>query len=245
MTATAATDRTTDPAATAKPAAFSKLSYFDAIIQAEQEEMERNERVILMGEDVYIYAPKGFGSVDESRIKCMPISENSFAGMAVGAAMTGLRPIVDLTIASFMYLASDQIINQAGKLHYMTGGQMKVPVVFRCSMWHGSAIAAQHSDRPYPMFMNAPGLKILAPSTPAEMKGLLKSAVRDDDPVVIFEDNALWPVKELVPTDLDFLIPQTDFICKGSGGFGREPLVMCPFGRGGCRIDFVARRGTW
>ena len=207
MTATAATDRTTDPAATAKTATFSKLSYFDAIILAEQEEMERDERVILMGEDVYLYAPKGFGSVDESRIKCMPISENSFAGMAVGAAMAGLRPIVDLTIASFMYLASDQIINQAGKLRYMTGGQMQVPAVFRCSMWNGSSVAAQHSDRPYPLFMNAPGLKIIAPSTASDMKGLLKSAIRDDDPVVVFESNALWSTSEQVSTDPDFLVP--------------------------------------
>ena len=185
-----------------------KINFMEAIVQAEIEELQRDERVIIMGEDLAVYGGSAlFNAADKSRLRSLPISENSFSGLAVGAAMTGLRPIVDLTIASFMYLASDQIINQAGKLHYMTGGQMKVPVVFRCSMWHGSAIAAQHSDRPYPMFMNAPGLKILAPSTPAEMKGLLKSAVRDDDPVVIFEDNALWPVKELVPTDLDFLIP--------------------------------------
>lgn len=185
-----------------------KINFMEAIVQAEIEELQRDERVIVMGEDLAVYGGSAlFNAADKSRLRSLPISENSFSGMAVGAAMTGLRPIVDLTIASFMYLASDQIINQAGKLHYMTGGQMKVPVVFRCSMWHGSSIAAQHSDRPYPMFMNAPGLKILAPSTPAEMKGLLKSAVRDDDPVVIFEDNALWPVKELVPTDPDFLIP--------------------------------------
>lgn len=192
----------------ASPPTHKTLNYFNAIIAAEVEELARDEKVILIGEDLAVYGASGlFGAVGSKQIWGAPISENSFCGMAVGAAMTGLRPIVDINIASFMYLASDQIINQAGKLHYMTGGQMKVPVVFRCSMWHGSSIAAQHSDRPYPMFMNAPGLKILAPSTPAEMKGLLKSAVRDDDPVVIFEDNALWPVKELVPTDPDFLIP--------------------------------------
>src|SRR6201991_5391530 len=108
--------------------------------------------------------------------------------MGIGAAMTGLRAIVALSIASFVYLASDQIINQASKLRYMTGGNMKVPAVFRCSMYYNSSIAAQHSDRPYPMFMNVPGLKILAPSANSDMKRLLKAASRDDDPVLIFED---------------------------------------------------------
>src|SRR5690606_23106805 len=137
----------------------------------------------------------------------MPISETSFTGVGIGAAMTGLRPIVDLSIASFMYLASDPIINQASKLRYMTGGQVKVPVVFRCCMYYGSSIAAQHSDRPYPLFMNVPGLKIITPTSPADIKGLLKSAVRDDDPVLIFEDTKLWPLKGDVPTDPDYLVP--------------------------------------
>jgi pyruvate/2-oxoglutarate/acetoin dehydrogenase E1 component len=118
-----------------------------------------------------------------------------------------LRPIVDLTIASFVYLASDQIINQASKLRFMTGGQFKVPVVYRASMWHNQGNAAQHSDRPYPMFMNAPGLKVIVPSTPSNVKGLLKASIRDDDPVVFFEDNDLWPLKEVVPTDMDAIWP--------------------------------------
>ena len=185
-----------------------KVNYMEAIVQAQIEELERDERVILMGEDLAVYGGgKVIEQFGENSVWSTPISENSFCGLAVGAAMTGLRPIVDINIASFMYLASDQIINQASKLRYMTGGQMQVPVVFRCSMWHGYSIAAQHSDRPYPMFMNAPGLKILIPSTPADVKGLIKSAIRDDDPVVIFEDNDLWPTKEEVSTDPDFLIP--------------------------------------
>jgi pyruvate dehydrogenase E1 component beta subunit len=106
-----------------------------------------------------------------------------------------------------MYLPSDQIINQASKLRYMTGGQIRVPVVFRCCMYYGSALAAQHSDRPYPLFLNTPGLKLISPSTAADVKGLLKSAVRDDDPVIVFEDTRLWPVKGEVPADPDFLIP--------------------------------------
>jgi acetoin:2,6-dichlorophenolindophenol oxidoreductase subunit beta len=140
-------------------------------------------------------------------LRNVPISENSFTGMGVGAAVTGLRPIVDLTIASFVYLASDQIINQAAKLRYMTGGQLRVPIVFRICTYYNVSNAAQHADRPYPFFMNAPGLKIVAPSTPADMKGLLKSAIRDDDPVLVFEDVNLWGKKERVPSDPDYLIP--------------------------------------
>lgn len=185
-----------------------KMSYMDAIVQAEIEEMLRDERVILMGEDLSIYGDgKIFTDFGPSRVWSTPISETSFTGMAVGAAMTGLRPMVALNIASFMYLASDQIINQAGKLHFMTGGQMQVPAVFRCTLYHNCSVAAQHSDRPYPLFMNAPGLKVIAPSTPADMKGLLKSAIRDDDPVVIFEDTNLWSTRGQVPVDPDYLVP--------------------------------------
>ncbi len=184
-----------------------ELSYFEAIFEAEQQEMDRDERVILIGEDIYLYSGSGLLQVDAKRLRSTPISENSFCGVAVGAAMTGLRPIVDLTIASFAYLASDQIINQASKLHYMTGGRARIPVVFRASMWHNGSNAAQHSDRPYPMFMNAPGLKVVAPATAADMKGLLKSAIRDDDPVMVFEDNDLWFKRGSCPADPDFLVP--------------------------------------
>ena len=184
-----------------------ELSYFEAIFEAEQQEMDRDERVILIGEDIYLYSGSGLLQVDAKRLRSTPISENSFCGVAVGAAMTGLRPIVDLTIASFAYLASDQIINQASKLHYMTGGRARIPVVFRASMWHNGSNAAQHSDRPYPMFMNAPGLKVVAPATAADMKGLLKSAIRDDDPVMVFEDNDLWFKRGPCPADPDFLVP--------------------------------------
>lgn len=185
-----------------------RISYMEAIIEAQLEELSRDESVVLIGEDLAVYGDgKVMESFGESRIWCAPISENSFCGLAVGAAMTGLRPIVALNIASFMYLSSDQIINQAGKLHFMTGGQMTVPAVFRCTTFHKSYIAAQHSDRPYPMFMNAPGLKIIAPTTPADMKGLLKSAIRDNDPVMVFEDKNLWTVKGDVTTDPEHLVP--------------------------------------
>jgi len=180
----------------------------EALIQAQMEELERDESVILMGEDISIYGGgKLVERFDETRVWNVPISETSFTGMAIGAAITGLRPIVDLSIASFMYLASDPIINQAAKLPYMTGGQVKVPIVFRCCMYYGASLAAQHSDRPYPFFMNVPGLKIVSPGTPADIKGLLKSAVRDDNPVIIFEDTKLWPTKGEVPSGRDVLVP--------------------------------------
>jgi len=188
--------------------ATKSITYLDALGLAQREEMERDASVIIIGEDISLYAAGGaYGNVDSKRIRSAPISENGFAGMAVGAAMTGLRPIVDLTIASFVYLASDPIINQAAKVRYMTGGQFKVPVTFRASMWHNQANAAQHSDRPYPMFMNIPGLKIVTPATPTDAKGLLKAAIRDDSPVLVFEDNDLWAVKEEVPIDPDFIVP--------------------------------------
>jgi acetoin:2,6-dichlorophenolindophenol oxidoreductase subunit beta len=183
-----------------------QLTYLQAAGEAIFEEMRRDERVILVGEDIALYGG-GQASIEfGGRIRSTPISENGFTGMCIGAAMTGLRPIVELTIASFVYLAADQIINQAGKLRYMTGGQTTVPVVFRASMWHNGSNAAHHSDRPYPMLMNAPGLKVVAPSTPYDAKGLLKAAVRDDDPVVVLEDNDLWMKSGPVPVE-DFTVP--------------------------------------
>lgn len=185
-----------------------KITYLQAIIQAQREEMRRDERVILMGEDIAVYGAQPlFEEFDAKRLRNTPISENSFTGVGVGAALTGLRPIVDLTIASFVYLASDQIINQAAKLRFMTGGQLKVPLVVRTSTYYNNRTAAQHADRPYPLFMNIPGLKVIAPATAADAKGMLKSAIRDDDPVIMFEDINLWAKKQEVSCDEDFLIP--------------------------------------
>ena len=196
-----------------------ELTYLKAIVEAQREEMLRDERVILIGENIDIYGGSAlFDTFDEKRLRNVPISENSFAGMGIGAALTGLRPIVDLTIASFVYLAADQIINQAAKLRYMTGGQLQVPIVFRACTYYNICNAAQHSDRRYPFFMNVPGLKIVAPATPGDMKGLLKAAIRDDDPVLVFEDMNLWTQKAEVSTDPDFLVPigRADVKVEGS-----------------------------
>jgi acetoin:2,6-dichlorophenolindophenol oxidoreductase subunit beta len=195
-----------------------KLSYLQAIVEAHREEMRRDERVILVGEDIAVYGAQTlFDEFDETRLRNAPLSELSFTGVGVGAALTGLRPIIDLTIASFLYLASDQLINQAAKLRFMTGGQLKVPLVVRASTFYNNRTAAQHADRPYPFFMNVPGLKVLAPSCASDAKGLLKSAVRDDDPVLFFEDITLWGKKEEVPIDEDALVPIGQAAVKREG----------------------------
>jgi acetoin:2,6-dichlorophenolindophenol oxidoreductase subunit beta len=234
-------------------ATHTRMSYLDALVQAQIEELERDDRVIMMGENIELYGSgKLVECFDSRRIWSMPISETSFTGVGIGAAITGLRPIVDLTIASFMYLASDPIINQAAKLRFMTGGQVRVPIVFRCCMYYGASLAAQHSDRPYPIFMNVPGLKILCPSTPADVKGLLKSAVRDDDPVMLFEDTKLWPVKGDVPTDPDYLVPigkadvkriGTDVTIVAIGGAMRVALDAAEaLGKEGISIEVIDPR---
>ncbi|MEO0400024.1 MAG: transketolase C-terminal domain-containing protein [Pseudomonadota bacterium] len=185
------------------------ISYLQAVTEAQREEMLANPDVVIMGEDLALYEsdPSYLQGANNKQVWHTPISECGFTGMGVGAAMAGLRPIVNLTIASFVYLASDPIINQAGKLHYMTGGQIKIPAVFRAFYLHQGSNAAQHSDRPHPMFMAQPGLKIIAPSTPSDMKGLLKTAIRDDDPVLLFEDAVLWAKKGDVPDTDEHLIP--------------------------------------
>ena len=184
-----------------------EITYFEAVFEAEREEMTRDERVILIGEDLGLYEKTGLlTGFGPSRIRSAPISENGFVGMAVGAAMTGLRPIVDLTIASFCFVAADQLVSQAAKSRYMFGGQTDVPLVVRSAMWHGGSNAAHHSDRPYPMFMNVPGLKIAVPATAYDAKGLLKAAVRDDDPVLLFEDKNLWFRPGPVPEE-DTVVP--------------------------------------
>ena len=178
-----------------------QLGYVEAIHEAQLVEMARDPRVILIGEDLGLMAAPGapYASFARERIWSTPISESGFVGMAVGAALTGLRPVVDLVISSFAYVAMDQIINQAGKAAGMFGWQRRVPVVFRAGMWYAQNMAAHHSDRPYAMFASTPGLKVALPATPADAKGLLLSAMRDDDPVLVFEDRNLFGERGEVP----------------------------------------------
>jgi pyruvate dehydrogenase E1 component beta subunit len=199
-----------------------EIGYLQAIYEAQHEEMQRDERVFIIGEDIeqsFFGTTAGF--IEEfgpKRVRNTPLSENGFIGAAAGAAMVGARPIVDVTIASFLYVAMDQLVSIVSKATYMYGGQARVPLVIRAAMFYGGSNAAQHSDRPHPLFMNMPGFKVIVPSTPADMKGLLKSAIRDDDPVLSFEDGTLWAAKGPVPENGEVLIPlgQADVKRQGS-----------------------------
>lgn len=185
-------------------------TFLQAIRDAQYEEMQRDPRVFIMGEDVECNM---FGTTTsmiqdfgQDRVRDTPICEAGMTGVAAGAAMVGMRPIVDYTIAPFLYPAMDQIISIVAKSRFLYGGQAKVPVVLRANMIYGNGNAAQHSDRPYSMFMHMPGLKIMVPSNAYDMKGLMKTAIRDNDPVMSFEDVALWSTKSDIP-DEEYLIP--------------------------------------
>jgi|SRR5688572_2763212 acetoin:2,6-dichlorophenolindophenol oxidoreductase subunit beta len=190
-----------------------ELTFGDAIKEAIAEEMRRDPKVILMGEDV-AEAGTTFkvltGLVDEfgkDRIIDTPISEAGFTGLGVGAAMAGLRPIVDIMFGDFMTIIMDQLVNQAAKIHYMSGGRWKVPMVVRCTMGATRRSAAQHSQSLHAWPSHVPGLKVVVPSTPYDAKGLFKAAVRDDNPVVIFEHKISYrKVKGHVP-DEDYIVP--------------------------------------
>jgi len=189
-----------------------EITFSKAVNEAIAEEMRRNPTVFLIGEDV-AEAGTPFkvlsGLVEEfgtDRVIDTPISEPGFMGMAVGAAMTGSRPIVDLMFGDFIYLVMDQLCNQAAKTHYMSGGKLKVPLVLRTNMGATRRSAAQHSQSLQAIVAHIPGLKVAMPSSAYEAKGLLKTAIRDDNPVVIFEDKLMYQDKALVPEE-EYLIP--------------------------------------
>jgi acetoin:2,6-dichlorophenolindophenol oxidoreductase subunit beta len=177
-----------------------ELTYGEAVREALAEEMRRDPRVFVIGEDV---AEAGHpfkvltGLVQEfgtQRVIDTPISEPGYAGIGVGAAMTGMRPVVDVMFGDFLTLAMDQIVNQAAKVHYMSGGKLKVPIVFRTTLGATRRSAAQHSQSLHAWVSHIPGLKVALPSSPYEAKGLMKTAIRDDSPVVIFEDKMMYRV---------------------------------------------------
>ena len=183
-----------------------------AIREALAEEMRRDPRVFIMGEDV-AEAGTPFkvlsGLVEEfgtSRVIDTPISEAGITGMGVGGAMTGMRPIVDIMFGDFIALALDQIVNQAAKVHYMSGGKLKVPLVVRTTLGATRRTGAQHSQSLHAWVSHVPGLKVVLPSTPYDAKGLLKTAIRDDNPVVFFEDKMMYQLKGFVPEG-DYSIP--------------------------------------
>jgi pyruvate/2-oxoglutarate/acetoin dehydrogenase E1 component len=190
------------------PAQTIRQNFLEATIDAILEEMRSDPTVFAMGQDLRggIY---GKYPLDEfgDRVRSLPISEAANVGAAIGSALTGMRPVLDMTIATFLYSGMDQIINQAAKLRFLFGGQAQVPLVIRASMFYGSSQAAHHNDRAYAMFMHTPGLKIIVPSNPVNAKGLMRAAIRSNDPVICFEDANLWGTRAEVPTDPDFHIP--------------------------------------
>src|SRR5881628_2492093 len=185
----------------------------EALNQALREELQRDKDVFLMGEEVAEYQGAykvTRGLLDEfgpKRIIDTPITELGFAGLGVGAAMAGLRPIVEFMTFNFSILATDQIINSAAKMLYMSGGQFNIPIVFRGPGGSAYQVSSQHSQALESWYAYFPGLKVVMPSTPADAKGLLKSAIRDDDPVIFIEQERLYGMKGEVPEDEDFIIP--------------------------------------
>lgn len=199
------------------------MSYREALNRALREEMDHDPRVFVMGEEVGLYDGaykvtqgllKDYGP---KRVVDTPIAESGFTGIGIGAAMVGLRPVVEMMTFNFALLALDQIVNSAAKLHYMSGGQYHVPIVIRGPGGPAHQLAAQHSQSMESYFYHVPGLKVVRPSTPADAKGLLKSSIRDDNPVIFIESETLYNIKGEVPDDPDFIIPLGQAIVRREG----------------------------
>lgn len=191
-----------------------EITYAQAVNEALREEMEHDERIVILGEDVA--AAGGVWKLTEGlldrfgpdRVLDTPISEAGIAGLGVGAAMTGMRPVVEIMFGDFLTLVMDQLVNQAAKMYYMSGGRYKVPLVVRTTLGAGRRLAAQHSQSLHAWFAHIPGLKVVLPSTPYDAKGLLKTAIRDDNPVIFFEDKLMYQKKGPVPPPSDpYTIP--------------------------------------
>ncbi len=188
------------------------ITYREAVKRALDEEMARDENVIFFGEDVGVaggvfkVTPGLYEKYGGIRVRDTPISENAIIGAGIGAAVTGLRPVVELMFADFAAVTLDQIINQAAKFRYMSGGQLKVPLTIRAAQGGGAGFASQHSQCVETWFMHAPGLKVVVPSNPADVLGLLKTAIRDDNPVVFLEHKNQYAEKGEVP-DGEHIIP--------------------------------------
>jgi pyruvate dehydrogenase E1 component beta subunit len=187
-------------------------TFREAISEALWEEMERDEKIFIMGEEVGVWGgtyavTRGFyDHFGEKRVRDTPISEMAIVGAATGAAMNGLRPIAEIMTINFAFLALDAIVNAAAKAHYMFGGQFTVPLVIRTTTGGGRQLGATHSHAPEPIFAHFPGLYVIAPSTPADAKGLLKAAIRNDNPVLFVEHSTLYQTRGEVPVG-DYVIP--------------------------------------
>ncbi len=184
----------------------------EALRQAVDEEMERDDKVFILGEEVAEYdgaykVTKGLWKKwGDKRVIDTPISESGFSGLAIGAALTGLRPIVEFMSFNFSFVAFDQIASRACKLHYMSGGRFKVPIVFRGPNGAAARVSCQHSHNVESLYGQFPGLKIVSPATAYDAKGLLKSSIRDDNPILFLENELMYNIKEVIPTE-EFLVP--------------------------------------
>ena len=200
------------------------LTYRDALNEALREEMVRDPDVFMMGEEVAQYdgaykVSKGLlEEFGDMRMVDSPISELGFTGLCVGAAMAGLRPVVEFMTFNFAFLAIDQVINSAAKMHYMSEGQFPMPLVFRGPTGAALQLSAQHSQACETYYSHAPGCKVVTPATPADAKGLLKASIRDEDPVAFMEGELLYNLKGEVPEDDDFIIPLGVADLKHEGG---------------------------
>ncbi|MGE5620390.1 MAG: alpha-ketoacid dehydrogenase subunit beta [Sphingomonadaceae bacterium] len=189
-----------------------ELTYAEALREALAEEMRRDPTVFVMGEEVGAAGGtfKSFEGLYEqfgpNRVVDTPIAEEGYVGLGVGAAMTGMRPVIDVMFGDFVTMAMDPIVNQAAKLYYMTGGQVPVPMVLHTTLGAGRRSAAQHSQSLHAWFAHIPGLRVVVPSTPHDVKGLMKSAIRYDGPVIFFDDKMMYKVKGPVPEE-EYLIP--------------------------------------
>ena len=200
------------PADAVNGAGFRELSLAQAVNEALHEEMSRDENIVVIGEDVgraggvYKLTEGLFVKYGSERVKDTPISEAGIVGLAIGAAMTGMRPVVEVMFGDFMALVMDQLVNQAAKAHYMSGGKLNVPMVIRTTMGAGRRLAAQHSQSLHAWFCHIPGLQVVIPSTPYDAKGLLKTALRLNGPIVFIEDKMMYREKGPVPTE-EYLLP--------------------------------------
>jgi len=190
-----------------------EITYMEASSEALLEEFRRDERTVHLSTDIPPDLRQEFG---EARIRQTPISEAAFVGAAIGLAGSGFRPVVNIRMATFGFVATDQFVNQAAKITYMFGGQARFPIVYRMVVGASKSFAAQHSISPYSMYMNVPGLKIILPSTPYDIKGLLKTAVRDNNPVICFEHVALSDMKGEVPEE-EYTIPFGQAVIRREG----------------------------
>ena len=212
------------------------ITFTQALNEAMREEMRRDQRVFIMGEDIRkgVYGASGglFAEFGGERVRDCPLSENAFFGAAVGAAAVGMRPIVE-SLSSFMWVGMDQLVSQAAKMRYMFGGQVNLPIVYRAAMYYGGNMAAHHSDRSHPLFMNIPGFKIVFASNAYDGKGLLKTAIREDDPVIFWEDRTILGSRAHVPEEeytiplgvADIKRPGTDVTIVAIGGMVQRALA--------------------